>query len=150
MQGDAGGGQAVVGGDDLAGQAHIAQQERGDDEPVAPAADFLFDAFALAALASVTTAAASPAALDCAPGFDAIHTATLAQPGVIPEMTLDAEWNWSAAYSVLDIFTLPNNPAHPAVLHLVLPGLVSLLLPMLNAVYRRIFAPLIRRGWVAW
>lgn len=37
-----------------------------------------------------------------------------------------------------------------AVLHLVLPGLVSLLLPMLNAVYRRIFAPLIRRGWVAW
>ena len=77
-------------------------------------------AFALAALASVTTAAASPAALDCAPGFDAIHAATLAQPGVIPEMTLDAEWNWSAANSVLDIFTLPNNPAHPAVLHLVL------------------------------
>ena len=40
--------------------------------------------------------------------------------------------------------------ASAAVLHLVLPGLVSLLLPPANAVYRRIFAPLIRRGWVAW
>lgn len=40
--------------------------------------------------------------------------------------------------------------ASAAMLHLVLPGLVSLLLPPVNAVYRRIFAPLIRRGWVAW
>ena len=40
--------------------------------------------------------------------------------------------------------------ASAAVLHLVLPGLVSLLLPPVNAVYRWIFAPLIRRGWVAW
>ena len=70
-------------------------------------------AFASAAVALAASAAASPAALDCTPGFEAIHAATLAQPGVIPEMTLDAEWNWSSANSVLDIFTLPNNPAHP-------------------------------------
>jgi hypothetical protein len=79
-----------------------------------------FAACALAALASTTASAASPGALDCSPGFDAIHKATTSQPGVTPEMTLDAEWNWSGANSVLDIFTLPNNPAHPAVLHLVL------------------------------
>lgn len=77
-------------------------------------------AFALAAPLLAASAAAAPGALDCSPGFDAIHAAATSQPGVKPEMTLDAEWNWSASNSVLDIFTLPNNPAHPAVLHLVL------------------------------
>jgi len=77
-------------------------------------------ASALAALMLAAPAGATPGALDCSPGFDAIHAAALSQPGVVPEMTLDAEWNWSSSNSVLDIFTLPNNPAHPAVLHLVL------------------------------
>lgn len=36
------------------------------------------------------------------------------------------------------------------VLHLVVPGLVSLLLPVINAVYRRVFGPLIRRGWATY
>lgn len=83
-------------------------------------AAFASAALLLAAQAAVTTAAAAPGALDCAPGFDAIRAAAMAQPGVIPEMTLDSEWAWSASNSVLDVFTLPNNPAHPAVLHLVL------------------------------
>ena len=77
-------------------------------------------AFASAAALLAVSASAAPSALDCAPGFDAIHAAALAQPGVVPEMTLDAEWAWSASNSVLDIFTLPGNPAHPGVLHLVL------------------------------
>ena len=77
-------------------------------------------AFASAAFVLAAPVAAAPGALDCAPGFDAIRAAAMAQPGVIPEMTLDSEWAWSASNSVLDIFTLPNNPAHPAVLHLVL------------------------------
>ena len=77
-------------------------------------------AFALAAPLLAAPAAAAPGALDCSPGFEAIHAAALSQPGVTPEMTLDAEWAWSASNSVLDIFTLPNNPAHPGVLHLVL------------------------------
>ncbi len=77
-------------------------------------------AFALAAPLLAASAAAAPAALDCSPGFDATRKAAIEQPGVIPETTLDAEWAWSASNSVLDIFTLPNNPAHPGVLHLVL------------------------------
>ncbi len=76
--------------------------------------------FASAAFVLAASAAASPGALDCSPGFDAIRAAAQSQPGVVPETTLDAEWNWSASNSVLDIFTLPNNPAHPAALHLVL------------------------------
>ena len=40
--------------------------------------------------------------------------------------------------------------ASAAILHLVLPGSVSLLLPLANAAYRWLFAPLIRRGWVAY
>ncbi len=77
-------------------------------------------ALAFAAFALAAPAAAAPAALDCAPGFDAIREAAMGQPDVIPEPTLDAEWAWSGSNSVLDIFTLPNNAAHPAVLHLVL------------------------------
>lgn len=37
-----------------------------------------------------------------------------------------------------------------AVFHVLLPGSVSLLLPAANAAYRWLFAPLIRRGWVAY
>lgn len=77
-------------------------------------------AFAAAAAVLAASAAASPAALDCTPGIEAIHAASAAQTGVVPEMTLDAEWIWSSSNSVLDIFTLPNNPAHPAVLRLAL------------------------------
>lgn len=77
-------------------------------------------AFALAAPLLAASAAAAPGALDCSPGFDAIRATAMAQPGVIPELTLDAEWAWSGSNSVLDIFTLPGNPAHPGVLHLVL------------------------------
>ena len=77
-------------------------------------------AFASAALILAASASAAPGALDCTPGFDAIRKAAVEQPGVVPEITLDAEWAWSASNSVLDIFTLPNNPAHPGVLHLVL------------------------------
>lgn len=35
-------------------------------------------------------------------------------------------------------------------LHVLLPGCVGLLLPPANAAYRWLFAPLIRRGWVAY
>lgn len=76
--------------------------------------------FAAAALLWAAPASAAPAALDCAAGFEAIRTAAIEQPGVLPETTLDAEWVWSASNSVLDIFTQPGNPAHPGVLHLAL------------------------------
>ncbi|WP_291542193.1 MULTISPECIES: phosphatase PAP2 family protein [unclassified Comamonas] len=40
--------------------------------------------------------------------------------------------------------------ASVAVFHVVLPGAAGLLLPGVNAAYRWVFAPLIRRGWVAY
>lgn len=40
--------------------------------------------------------------------------------------------------------------ASAAIFHAVLPGAAGLLLPGVNAAYRWVFAPLIRRGWVAY